>query len=31
VLRYHKNVAYLHEVEQVRDTAAWLLLHSSQL
>ncbi len=31
ILRYHKNVAYIHEMEQVRDGAAWLLLHSSQL
>jgi hypothetical protein len=31
ILRYHKNVAYIHEMEQVRDAAAWLLLYSSQL
>lgn len=31
ILRYHKNVAYLYEREQVRDAAAWLLLHSLHL
>ena len=31
ILRYHKNVAYIHEMERVRDAAAWLLLYSSQL
>lgn len=31
ILRYHKNVAYLYEMEQVRDAAAWLLLYSAQL
>jgi hypothetical protein len=30
-LRYHKNVAYPYEVRQVRDGAAWLLFHSSNL
>jgi hypothetical protein len=30
-LRYHKNVAYPHEVTQTRDAADWFLLHSRQL
>jgi hypothetical protein len=30
-LRYHKNVAYLHEVAQVREAAEWLLGHSDAL
>lgn len=30
-LRYHKNVAYPHEVSQVRDSADWLLKHSLSL
>ncbi len=30
-LRYHKNVAYPYEVEQVRTAAEWLLLNGSQL
>lgn len=31
VLRYHKNVAYLYEVQQVKEAAGWLLSQSSQL
>ncbi|HVS34921.1 MAG TPA: hypothetical protein VMS17_05025 [Gemmataceae bacterium] len=31
ILRYHKNVAYSHEVQQVRDAAEWLLTHSDAL
>jgi hypothetical protein len=31
VLRYHKNVAYPHEVEQVQRAAEWLLLNNTQL
>jgi hypothetical protein len=31
ILRYHKNIAYVHEMNQVRDVAAWLLLHSAHL
>jgi hypothetical protein len=31
VLRYHKNVAYLHEVRQVRGAADWLLRHARGL
>lgn len=31
VLRYHKNVAYAHEMQQVREAVEWLLSHSSQL
>lgn len=31
ILRYHKNVAYLFELEQVREAAAWLLRNSTQL
>jgi hypothetical protein len=30
-LRYHKNVAYLHELTQVREAAEWLLAHSDRL
>lgn len=30
-LRYHKNVAYLHELRQVRESAEWLLVNSSRL
>ena len=30
-LRYHKNLAYLHEVEQIRQSAEWLLANSSAL
>ena len=30
-LRYHKNVAYLHEVKQVREAAEWFLSHSDAL
>lgn len=28
ILRYHKNVAYVHEVEDVQASAQWLLSHS---
>jgi hypothetical protein len=28
-LRYHKNIAYPHEVRQVREAAEWLLTHSA--
>jgi hypothetical protein len=31
VLRYHKNVAYPHEVDTVKAATEWLFLHSSQL
>lgn len=31
VLRYHKNVAYLYEVDQVREAAEWLLVNSASL
>jgi hypothetical protein len=27
-LRYHKNIAYRHEVERVREAAGWLLDHA---
>jgi hypothetical protein len=30
-LRYHKNVAYMHEVTQVRQAAEWLLVNSDLL
>jgi hypothetical protein len=30
-LRYHKNVAYAHEVRQVRQAVEWLLAHSRVL
>jgi hypothetical protein len=30
-LRYHKNVAYLHEMNQVREAAEWLLVNSDAL
>ena len=30
-LRYHKNVAYLHEMRQVREAAEWLLANVSEL
>ena len=30
-LRYHKNRAYLHEVRQVREATAWLLVNSDDL
>jgi hypothetical protein len=30
-LRYHKNVAYPHEIDQARAAAEWLLTHSSKL
>jgi hypothetical protein len=30
-LRYHKNVAYLHEVARVREAAEWLLVNSELL
>jgi hypothetical protein len=30
-LRYHKNVAYLYEMRQVREAAEWLLLNSDLL
>jgi hypothetical protein len=30
-LRYHKNHAYLYEVRQVQDAAAWLLVHVDDL
>lgn len=30
-LRYHKNVAYWHEMNQVREAAEWLLVHSDAL
>ena len=30
-LRYHKNVAYPHEVKQVREAAGWLLINSQAL
>lgn len=30
-LRYSKNTAYLHEVEQVREAAEWFLAHSLKL
>ena len=28
-LRYHKNVAYGHEVRRVKNAVEWLLVHSS--
>jgi hypothetical protein len=31
MLRYHKNLAYLHEVRQVREAAEWLLINSHAL
>ena len=30
-LRYHKNVAYLYEMNQVREAAEWLLVNSNAL
>ena len=30
-LRYHKNLAYLYEMNQVREAAEWLPVHSSAL
>jgi hypothetical protein len=30
-LRYHKNVAYPHEVNHVREAAEWLLVNSAAL
>lgn len=30
-IRYHRNVAYLHEVALARREAEWLLAHSSEL
>jgi hypothetical protein len=30
-LRYHQNLAYLYEMNQVREAAEWLLAHSSAL
>jgi hypothetical protein len=30
-LRYHKNVAYLHEVRQVRNSVEWLMTNSHAL
>lgn len=30
-LRYHKNVAYPHEVKQVREACEWLLANSPEL
>jgi hypothetical protein len=30
-LRYHKNIAYLHEVERVAEAAGWLLNNSLEL
>ncbi len=30
-LRYHKNIAYPHEVRQVREAVAWLLVNSDVL
>jgi hypothetical protein len=30
-LRYHKNLAYLHEVRQVREAAEWLLTNAHAL
>jgi hypothetical protein len=30
-LRYHKNVAYLHEMRQVREAVEWLLVNSDVL
>lgn len=31
VLRYHKNVAYLHEVDRARSATEWLLMNEPQL
>ena len=30
-LRYHKNVAYIHEMNQVREAAEWLLVNADAL
>jgi hypothetical protein len=30
-LRYHKNVAYAYEMNQVREAAEWLLVHAQAL
>ena len=30
-LRYHKNIAYPHEVRRVKEAAEWLLVNSDQL
>jgi hypothetical protein len=30
-LRYHKNVAYLHEVNRVQEAVHWLLMQSATL
>ena len=30
-LRYHKNVAYRHEVRRVKNAVEWLLVHSTLL
>lgn len=30
-LRYHKNLAYLYEVRQVREATEWLLVHADAL
>jgi len=30
-LRYHKNVAYVYEMNQVREAAEWLLVNSDVL
>ncbi len=30
-IRYHKNIAYMHEVARVRDEAEWLLIHAPDL
>jgi hypothetical protein len=30
-LRYHKNVAYLYEMNQIREAAEWLLVNSDDL
>jgi hypothetical protein len=31
VLRYHKNIAYRHELRQVREAVEWLLVNASNL
>ncbi len=30
-LRYHKNSAYLHEADRIRDAAQWLLIYQNML
>jgi hypothetical protein len=30
-IRYHKNIAYIHEIAKAREAAEWLLIRSPDL